>query len=137
LIAEPGKTGAAVEELLRTHAPTFGLARTAFADAEIGGQHIRNGERILLAYYSGNLDEQNFPNAKSFDLDRRRSPHLTFGRGMHFCLGSWLARLELEVAIRKILERMPNYSVDHGRSEYGEDVGLHNMWTKLQIIVNA
>lgn len=137
LIAEPEKIPAAVEELLRTRAPNFGLARTAFAEAEIGGQQIRKGDRILLAYSSGNVDEANFPNAKTFDLDRRRSPHLTFGRGAHFCLGSWLARLEIQVAIRKVLERMPNYSVDRGSAVFIDDIGLHNMWTRLPIIVNG
>ncbi|ODU07636.1 MAG: hypothetical protein ABS81_00600 [Pseudonocardia sp. SCN 72-86] len=134
LIAEPEATTAAVEEVLRTHSPTLGLARTAMADAVVGGQQIRQGDRLLMAYHSGNLDDANFPNAATIDLERKRSPHLTFGRGSHFCLGNWLARLELRIAFQKILERMPDYTVDRAAGEYTETVGLRNAWEKLPLV---
>lgn len=136
LIAEPEKIPTAVEEVMRTHAPNLGLARTCFVESEIGGQLIQQGDRILLVYSSGNVDDANFPNAKTIDIDRKRSPHLSFGRGVHFCVGSWLARLEIEVAIRKVLERMPNYSVDRSRADYVDDVGIHIAFATLPIYVN-
>jgi cytochrome P450 len=137
LTADPELIPAAVEELLRVHNPVLGLARTATADAEIGGQSITKGDRILLAYTSGNLDEDRYVDAATFDIDRQPLPHLTFGRGTHFCLGSWLARLELQIAMTKILERMPNYSVDRERANYIDSVGLRNAWLSLPVSVNA
>lgn len=134
LVADPAVTTAAVEEVLRTHSPTLGLARTAMDDAVIGGQQIRRGDRLLMAYHSGNLDDAHFPDAATIDLGRKRSPHLTFGRGSHFCLGNWLARLELRIAFQKVLERMPDYTVDRAGGVYTETVGLRNAWEKLPLI---
>jgi cytochrome P450 len=134
LIADPALVPAAVEEVLRTHSPTLGLARTAMADAVIGGQVIHQGDRVLLAYHSGNVDDANFPRAELIDLERKRSPHLTFGRGTHFCLGNWLARLELRIAFQKVLETMPDYTVDKAAGTYTETIGLRNAWTSLPVI---
>jgi len=98
----------AVEELLRYHSVgNHGLSRIATADVRIGGQLVRAGEGVLLALNSGNRDEAAFERPDVLDLSRGASAHLTFGAGIHRCLGAPLALLELEVVLAGLLERLP------------------------------
>ena len=83
------------------------------ADAEGGGFAKNNGgESLGVLYGAANRDEAEFPQASSCVLDRRRNPHLAFGVGVHTCLGAHLARLDLRVAIRQLLLRIPDFSLD-------------------------
>ena len=137
LIANTEAIPASVEELLRVYTPILGLARTAVKDAVVGGQEIHAGDRVLLAYHAANRDEVKFANAQEFDPDRPLVPHMTFGRGVHFCLGSWLARLELRVAVEVLLRKIPNYSIDRDNCTFIDRVGLRNAWTSLPASTNA
>jgi cytochrome P450 len=137
LAANPDEIPTAVEELLRVHTPILGLARTAMSDIEVGGQQIHAGDRLLLGYWSANQDEAKYAHAETFDLDRSAAQHLTFGRGAHFCLGSWLARLELQVVVAKVIHRMPAYRIDRDRATFIESVGLRNAWTSLPVLVSG
>jgi len=102
----------AVEEILRWVSPVLHMARTATRDAEISGQPIRAGERVVLWYPSANRDEDIFPEADRFDVRRIPNEHLAFGYGEHFCLGAGLARLELRVMFDELLQRLPTIELD-------------------------
>jgi cytochrome P450 len=98
----------AVEEIARWTSPVIQFARTATTDTEVHGQKIRAGESVCLFYPSANRDEEVFEEPFKFDIGRDPNPHLAFGIGEHFCLGANLARLELEVIYRQMVERLVN-----------------------------
>jgi cytochrome P450 len=97
-----------VEEGLRLEAPTQGMFRTATTDTEIGGRAIPAGSMVYLIYASGNRDGCEFVDPDEIALDDSRGHHLAFGRGEHVCIGANLARREAIVAIRTLLESLPN-----------------------------
>tara|TARA_R110002073_G_scaffold83444_1_gene199002 strand:- start:3919 stop:5118 length:1200 start_codon:yes stop_codon:yes gene_type:complete len=97
LRANPQALGTAIEEMLRWTCPLHYFRRTAVADTEIGGQRVREGERVVMLYSSANFDESVFENPLNFDIHRDPNPHLAFGHGIHLCLGANLARLEARV----------------------------------------
>ena len=89
------------------------MNRTATCDVDLGGQAIREGDRMLLLYLSGNRDEAVFEGPEQFDIERSPNAHVAFGGyGRHFCLGAQLARLELTVLFEEVLERMHDLGVD-------------------------
>ena len=98
----------AIEESLRWVSPIKNMARTATCDVELGGRTIRRGQKLLLLYPSANRDEQQFDDPFTFDLTRSPNDHVAFGFGPHFCLGASLARLELQVAFERVLDRLPD-----------------------------
>ncbi|MFC0434897.1 cytochrome P450 [Kutzneria buriramensis] len=108
LTAHPAKIPNAVEELLRYLTVVHnGLPRAAKEDVEIGGQLIKAGEGLLVALPSANRDDAAFPDADRLDVDRPSPRHLTFGFGIHHCLGHYLARVEVQVAIETLFRRLP------------------------------
>ena len=124
LIEQPELMESAVEEFLRVGAPQFALARTAKRDVELGGQQIAQGDRVLLVWASGNRDESVFDRADEVVLDRPHNRHMAFGLGAHRCLGSTLARRQIQVALSTILRRLPDYEVDHARLVRAETIGV-------------
>lgn len=96
----------AVEELLRWASSTPYNRRTATRDVELHGRQIRAGDKVSLWWASANRDESVFAEPYTFDILRNPNPHLTFGRGVHFCLGSTLARLEMRVIFDVLLDRV-------------------------------
>jgi cytochrome P450 len=103
----------AVEEIVRWSSPVIWMRRTVLSDkAELGGQQLKSGDRLLLLYASGNRDETVFADPESFDLRRDPNPHLGFGgAGPHYCLGAHLARREITVIYRELFQRVPNIHV--------------------------
>ena len=98
----------AVEEMLRWVTPIKNMARTATRSVEFHGKTIEDGQKLLLLYPSANRDEDSFPDADTFDLERAPNDHVAFGFGPHFCLGSSLARLELRALFEVLLDRLPD-----------------------------
>jgi cytochrome P450 len=99
----------AVEELLRyLTIVQFGLVRVATADVELGGKLISAGEPVVGSVAAANRDPAQFPDPDRLDLSREYSPHLAFGHGVHQCLGQQLARVEMTVGFRALLERFPS-----------------------------
>lgn len=102
LAADPGLTERAVDELLRWVTPIMQFRRTATADAVLGGQLIPAGDKVVLYYISANRDAAVFDQPDLLRLDRDPNPHLAFGVGPHFCLGSHLARLEARILLDEL-----------------------------------
>lgn len=101
----------AVEEFLRFDAPLHLFERTATADTEIGGVEIKKGQKIASLLGSANRDEEHFANADQMDITRDPNPHIGFGAGIHFCLGGPLARLEMGIALPKLVKAFPNMKI--------------------------
>jgi cytochrome P450 len=101
----PGLLGTAVEELLRFDSPVQLTGRIAAQPIELGGQHIEAGQWVLPLLGAANRDPQHFAEPDRLDLTRNPNPHLGFGRGIHFCLGAPLARLEGQLAIGALVQR--------------------------------
>jgi cytochrome P450 len=112
LLADPALVPTAVEELLRWVSPIIAFRRTAQRDVELGGQQVREGDRVVIWYASANRDEAKFPAADRFDVGRQPNDHLAFGIGPHFCLGSHLARLEIRIMFEELLRRLPDIELD-------------------------
>lgn len=106
---DPTLISAAVEEILRFQGSVTGPGpRYATQDVELGGQLIRKGEVVLVSLAAANRDEAEFPQPDTFDPARVEGKHLSFGQGIHFCLGAQLARLEGQIAIGTLIKRLPN-----------------------------
>jgi len=103
---DPALLPAAVEEAVRWSTPIIHFARTANRDYELRGKTIRKDEAVALFYPSANRDEEVWSDPFTFRIDRARNPHLGFGIGEHFCVGSHLARLEMMVAYKHLLPRI-------------------------------
>jgi cytochrome P450 len=102
----------AIEEILRFEPPSPVQARYVTTDVEHHGQVVPEGSAILLLNGSGNRDDRKFPDGDRLDVNRRIDHHLSFGYGLHFCLGAALARLEGRVALDEVLQRFPTWEVD-------------------------
>jgi len=106
LARNPALMPTAVEEILRWSSPITHIARVATRDTELGGKRIREGDWLAVWLPSANRDEAVFNDAYRFDLARAPNEHIAFGKGEHFCAGAHLARLELRLMIRALLERL-------------------------------
>ena len=112
LLDDPSLIPAAVEESLRMFPAFAHFRRTATRDTELGGQQIKQGEKVVMWYVSSNRDEANYEDPDRFDL-RRNPEHQAFGAGgRHFCLGTALARLELRILLEETLRRYPGIALD-------------------------
>jgi len=106
LIANPDMIATMVPEIIRWQTPLSYMRRTANFDTEIGGKQIRKHDQLLMWYISANRDEDVFENANVIDIERHNADrHLSFGYGVHFCMGSRLAELQLRILWEEILER--------------------------------
>jgi cytochrome P450 len=103
----------AVEELLRYEAPSPVQGRWTSRPVELHGTELPAGSKVLLVTGSAGRDERKYPDAERFDIHRHFDHHVSFGYGIHFCLGASLARLEGRVAIEEALRRHPAWEVDH------------------------
>ena len=103
---DPSLIKSAVEEIVRWTTPVIQFCRTASEDVELRGQKIREGEAFCLFYPSANRDEDVFDDPFAFRVDRDPNPHLAFGIGEHFCLGANVARLEMQIMFRHLIERL-------------------------------
>jgi cytochrome P450 len=101
-----------VPEIIRWQTPVIHMRRTALADAELGGKRIRKGDKLAMWYISGNRDEDAIDNANEFIIDRSRPrQHLSFGFGIHRCVGNRLAEMQLAILWEEILQRFPMIEV--------------------------
>jgi cytochrome P450 len=111
LIKNPAAIAAAVDDSLRLNAPAFMTARYVDKPVTVGGAAMKTGDRVLLVYGFGNRDETAFACPHELHLDRPPNKHLTFGHGIHLCVGMHLAKLELKIVLEELLARIPDYSL--------------------------
>jgi cytochrome P450 len=111
LIAEPELLPTAIEEFLRAYAPVT-MAREVMKETEIGGCPIKPGNMVLLSFPAANRDPAMFADADQVVIDRKQNPHAAFGLGIHRCVGSNLARMEMTIAIEEWLKRIPDFRLD-------------------------
>lgn len=131
VVADPELIPGAIEEVLRFEAPSPVQARYVAHDTVCLGQPIAEGSIMLLLNGSANRDESRFPDGERFDIHRRGS-HLSFGQGLHFCLGSSLARMQARVAIEEVVKRWPEWDVDYAGAAKAHTASVRG-WAKLPI----
>jgi len=111
LVTEPYLIPTAIEELLRAYAPVT-MARKIKMDTVIGGYHYRAGEMVMLPFPAANRDPRFIADPNKIAIDRKENRHAAFGLGIHRCIGSNLARMELKVALEEWLRRIPDFTLD-------------------------
>ncbi|GAA4844021.1 cytochrome P450 [Kitasatospora terrestris] len=112
LLERPELLPSAVEEMLRFWPPVVHFRRTATRDAELGGQRIRRGDKVVVQHASANRDESVFADPDRFDITRTPNDHVSFGHGPHFCVGAQLARLQMRALLRHTLAGLPGLEPD-------------------------
>ncbi len=122
LIEHPEIIGSAVEEILRFESPIQATGRRLLEDVELGGRRLEAGQDVLLHLGSANRDPERFPEPNTFDIGRQDNRHMAFSQGIHFCLGSALARMEGQIAIGTFLSRFPNARLSGTAPEWETDL---------------
>jgi len=117
LAGDPTLIPDAIEEILRWDSPVQSQARTTTRPVELHGRTIPEGVKVLILFGAAGRDDREFPDPDRFDIHRRIERHLTFGHGIHYCLGAALARLEAQVAFEELLARLPDWSIDADQDE--------------------
>jgi cytochrome P450 len=134
LLEDPALIPGAIEEVLRFEPPSPVQARYVAAETELHGTNVPEGSVLLLLTASANRDERQFDHAETFDVTRPVERHMTFGHGLHICMGAALARLEGRVALEEMLARFPNWEVDLGRAERVHTSTVRG-WHRLPVLV--
>ena len=132
LAADPSLIPGAVEEVLRYEAPSPVQARYVAHDTECRGQRIAEGSIMLLLNGSANRDEARYPDGERFDI-HRGGGHLSFGQGLHFCMGSALARMQARVALEEVLKRWPDWEVDYANASKAHTSSVRG-WATLPVV---
>ena len=122
----------AIEEALRYEAPSPVQARYVARDTECRGQRIAEGSIMLLINGSANRDEARYPDGERFDI-HRGAGHLSFGQGLHFCMGSALARMQARVALEEVVKRWPDWEVDYANASKAHTSSVRG-WAKLPVV---
>ncbi len=129
--SDPNLIPGAIEETLRFEPPSPVQARYVAREASHYGQVVPEGSFMLLLNGSANRDDRHFVNPDVYDVHRGGS-HLSFGQGLHFCLGSALARLEARVAFEEVLKRWPDWEVDYANAERAHTSSVRG-WSRLPV----
>jgi cytochrome P450 len=119
----------AIEELLRYDSPVQLTTRYAMVDTDMDGRMIRQGEQVCLVLGAANRDPEQFPDPDRLDITRSPNRHLSFGLGVHFCLGAFLARLEALIAFEVLLQRLANVDLQVETPEWRETIALRGLKT--------
>jgi cytochrome P450 len=135
---DPSRVERIVEETLRLSTPTQGMWRIVTADTELGGYPLKKGDRLIIVFSSANRDECLYSEPDAFDPDREHlRDHLAFGKGIHFCLGANLSRLEGKVALEELSKRIESFRLaDSNKYEYFPSFMLRGL-TSLDIEFTA
>jgi cytochrome P450 len=135
LVGHPELVPNAIEELLRYESPSPVQARYVTRDVDHHGQTVPAGSAILLLTASANRDERKFPDGDAFDIHRDIDRQLAFGYGIHFCLGSALARLEGRIALEEVLARFPDWEVDWDNAVQARTSTVRG-WERLPVVTS-
>ncbi|WP_166905580.1 cytochrome P450 [Mycobacterium sp. DL440] len=131
LAADPSLIPSAVEETLRFEPPSPVQARYVARDVELYGQTVTEGSYMLLLNGSANRDDARYSDPDRYDIHRKGS-HLSFGQGLHFCLGSALARLEARVAFEEVLKRWTDWEVDYEHASMAHTSSVRG-WARMPV----
>jgi cytochrome P450 len=131
LIESPSLRPRACEEFVRLASPVQALCRTAARDIQIGDQTIRAGDRVMFSFASANRDDREFANPDTVDVTRFPNRHVGFGIGIHRCIGSTFARMMFGIMLDAVLERIPDYKVDHARAVHYPTMSSVNGWKSI------
>jgi cytochrome P450 len=132
LVEDPGLIPSAIEECLRYEPPSPVQARAVTRDVEHHGTVVPARSVMLLLNASANRDERQFPDPDRFDIHRKSQRHLSFGYGIHFCLGAHLARLEARVTFEEVLKRFPEWEVDEANAVQARTSTVRG-WEKMPV----
>jgi cytochrome P450 len=127
----------AIEEAVRWEAPLLTITRVAARDTELAGVPIPKGSSVMPMLGAANHDEERYPNPDRFDIFREAKPHISFGHGVHMCLGLHLARLEMSVALNLLLDRLPGLRLDPGGDDPHIRGGVFRSPTSLPVLFEA
>ncbi|MBV8981426.1 MAG: cytochrome P450 [Acidimicrobiia bacterium] len=133
LVENPALIPNAIEELLRYEPPPPHVGRYVARDTEFHGQTVPAGSAILFLVGSANRDDRRFPDGELFDIHRKTGGLLTFGYGIHFCLGAALARLEGRIALDELLKRFPEWEVDYDGAKLAPTSTVRG-WETLPVV---
>jgi cytochrome P450 len=133
LVEDPSLIPNAIEELLRFEPPAPHVARYVARDVEYYGEAVPKGNVMLFLVGSANRDDRRYPDADRFDIHRTIGQHLTFGFGIHFCLGAALARLEGRIALEEVLKRFPEWDVDYDKAKLAPTSTVRG-WETLPVV---
>lgn len=120
------QTEALVEELLRYDSPVQLLGRIASHDCSIGGERIKQNDTLVLCIAAANRDPEIFNNPDKLVFNRAQT-HLTFGRGIHYCMGDWLARITAEIALKELRSRLPNLYLPPQQLVWNRHLSIRSM----------
>jgi cytochrome P450 len=126
---DPGLIKSTVEEILRYDGPTLASVRLVKTAHVRHGVSLNPGERVFVMIHGANHDRSRFDDPQEFVIDRDPNPHLTFNYGIHFCLGAPLARLEGDVAIAAVMDKMPSLSLVNDRHDYMDTMVMRGVWS--------
>lgn len=135
LAQDPSLIPNAVEETLRFEPTGPALARYVMRDVEYHGRTVPEGSAMLLLVAAANRDERHHESPDRFDIHRKDLQHLTFGRGVHFCLGASLARLEARVAMEEVLKQFPDWEVDYENARMAPTSATMRGWETMPVFV--
>jgi cytochrome P450 len=124
---DPTLVTSAVEEFLRYDSPVQMTSRMVLEDFEYNGRFFRRGDNISFLLGAANHDPERFENPQQLDIQRQKNQHLSFGSGIHYCLGAPLARLEGQIAFTTLLRRLPNLALGATTPEFGENYLLRGL----------
>ena len=131
---EPGLLETAVDELLRYDSPVQLDGRVVREDLEMGGKRLRAGQKVIALLGAANRDPAAFRNPDALDIARKEKSHLSFGRGIHYCLGASLALLEARIAFRGLLDRFPSIHLA-AEPQYRDGIvlrGVESLWIEVE-----
>lgn len=134
LIARPELMDTAIEELLRWNPVAWGTSKRAIVEVEVGGVIIQPNEVVMLPHQGANMDPAKYENPHQFDPTRKQNPHMSFGWGVHMCVGAHLARRELKVAFEELHATIPDYRTDGERPpvfHVAQVVGVESLHLKF------
>jgi cytochrome P450 len=112
LVNDPSLIPTFVEEVIRRYPPVIGLGRTVTRDTDLHGQKLRKGDKVMVGFGMAARDPRVFADPLTVDVERKAQGHLAFGSGIHRCLGSHFARLEIRVAIEEFIAAIPRFTLD-------------------------
>jgi cytochrome P450 len=133
LVNDPSLIPPATEEFLRMFSPVVGLGRTLTRDIELHGQPMKKGEKVMLGFGTASRDPRAHEDPMTIDIHRQEQGHVIFGSGVHRCLGSHLARLEIKVAIEEFLSAIPSFRLDPDSKPHW-DTGMNRDVSNVRVL---